>query len=72
MAMRDLEEGLTMLPPDQREDLMLVCVQEVSYRQVAEILDLPVGRVMSRLHRARERMRLWMRGEMQPKLRRVK
>lgn len=44
------------LPPDQRELLLLVCVEEMSYREAAEILDLPIGTVMSRLARARRRL----------------
>jgi RNA polymerase sigma-70 factor (ECF subfamily) len=44
------------LPPDQRELLLLVCVEEVSYRDAAEILGIPIGTVMSRLARARRRI----------------
>lgn len=44
------------LPPDQREVLVLVCVEELSYREAAEILDVPVGTVMSRLARARRKI----------------
>jgi RNA polymerase sigma-70 factor (ECF subfamily) len=72
MTLQDLEQGLARLPADQREVLMLVCVEGMSYQQVADILGMPAGTVMSRLHRARARMRLWMHGEEPPKLRRVK
>ena len=41
------------LPPEQRAVLMLVCVEGQSYREAAEILDTPVGTIMSRLARAR-------------------
>jgi RNA polymerase sigma-70 factor (ECF subfamily) len=41
------------LPSDQREVVMLVCVEELSYSEAAEALDVPVGTVMSRLARAR-------------------
>jgi RNA polymerase sigma-70 factor, ECF subfamily len=44
------------LPPDQREVLLLVCVEELSYREAAEVLDIPIGTVMSRLARARKKI----------------
>jgi len=58
---RDLHQktmaALQTLPSEQREVLVLVCVEGFSYRQVAETLDLKIGTVMSRLSRAR--IRLW-------------
>lgn len=72
MILKDLERGLAELPLEQKEVLMLVCLEELSYQQVAEILEIPIGTVMSRLHRARERMRDWMKAEPGPNLRRVK
>lgn len=72
MILRDLERGLEQLPAEQREVLMLVCLEDLSYQKVAGILGIPVGTVMSRLHRARERMRRWRAEETTPILRRVK
>ena len=56
----DLERGLAALPPAAREVLLLVCVEELSYEAAAQVLEVPVGTVMSRLSRARERLRLLM------------
>jgi RNA polymerase sigma-70 factor (ECF subfamily) len=74
VRLRELEEGLAQLPSDQREVLLLVCLEEMSYEQATKVLGIPVGTVMSRLHRGRERLRRWMAGEQVEKapLRRVK
>jgi len=63
LALRDLAAALAGLPEEQRTVLLLVSVEELSYADVASILDIPVGTVMSRLHRARERLRIHMAGE---------
>ncbi len=44
------------LPEEQREVLLLVCVEELSYKETAEVLDVPIGTVMSRLARARKQL----------------
>lgn len=49
-------EAIGRLPQEQRELLLLVCVEELSYRDAAEVLDLPIGTVMSRLARARRKL----------------
>ena len=49
--------ALAELPPAMREVLLLVTVEEYSYAEAAGILGVPVGTVMSRLHRARDRLR---------------
>jgi len=72
LALQDLERALARLSAEQRQVLLLVCLEEMSYEQVAGILGVPIGTVMSRLHRARERMREWLSGEQKPALRRVK
>ena len=54
---REVLEAATRLSPDHREVLWLVTVEEFSYHEAAEILDTPVGTVMSRLHRARRELR---------------
>ena len=45
--------AMDRLPQDQRAVLLLVCVEGLRYREVAEMLDVPLGTVMSRLARAR-------------------
>lgn len=47
---------IAMLPEEQRAVLLLVCVEGLSYRDAAAGLDLPIGTVMSRLARARQRL----------------
>jgi RNA polymerase sigma-70 factor (ECF subfamily) len=49
-------EAIGRLPQDQRELLLLVCVEELSYREAASVLDVPIGTVMSRLARARRKL----------------
>lgn len=52
----DLVEALDTLPPDQRGVLLLVSVEQLSYEETARVLDIPVGTVMSRLSRARQKL----------------
>jgi RNA polymerase sigma-70 factor (ECF subfamily) len=54
--LRDVEREIAALPEEQRAVLLLVCVEGMAYKEAAEILDLPVGTVMSRLARARGRL----------------
>lgn len=56
----DLQRALALLPPPMREVLLLVTVEEYTYAEAAALLEVPVGTVMSRLHRARERLRALM------------
>ncbi len=51
-----VHKAIAALPEDQREVLVLVCLEENSYLETAEILDIPLGTVMSRLARARKRL----------------
>jgi len=52
-----LRKELMALPQDQREIILLRDYHDLSYAQVAEVLSIPVGTVMSRLHRARSELR---------------
>jgi len=58
LEVQDLESALRRLPDEQREVLLLVALEELSYAEVADTLGIPVGTVMSRLARGRERLRL--------------
>lgn len=60
---RDLERGLAALAPEQREVVLLVALEDMSYADVSRALGIPVGTVMSRLSRGRERLRRMMEGE---------
>ncbi|WP_404299599.1 RNA polymerase sigma factor [Alicycliphilus denitrificans] len=53
----DLDRCLQRLPAEQRAVLLLVTLEDMAYADVARILGIPVGTVMSRLSRARGRMR---------------
>jgi RNA polymerase sigma-70 factor (ECF subfamily) len=53
LTLREVERALASLPDEQRDVLALVAVEGLSYREAAEILETPIGTVMSRLARAR-------------------
>lgn len=72
--MQDVMRGLDTLPQDQRQVILLVAVEGFLYDEVARMLDIPIGTVMSRLSRGRDRLGRFMQGHAQerPALRRVK
>ncbi|MFN0039029.1 MAG: RNA polymerase sigma factor [Burkholderiales bacterium] len=51
-----VRKAIDVLPEDQREALILVCVEEMSYRDAAEVIGVPIGTIMSRLSRARMKL----------------
>jgi RNA polymerase sigma-70 factor, ECF subfamily len=55
--LRRLDRLIEELPPPLREALVLRELQELDYRQIAEVTGVPIGTVMSRLHRARSAVR---------------
>jgi RNA polymerase sigma-70 factor (ECF subfamily) len=59
---RDLLKGLDALSEEHRSVLLLVSVEDLSYAETASVLDIPIGTVMSRLARAREKLLAWMEG----------
>ena len=68
---RDIERALAALVEDQRTVLLLVVLEGLSYREVAEVQGVPIGTVMSRLARARTQIKAYLDGE-RPALRRIK
>jgi len=60
---RDLLDALAQLPDEQRTVLLLVTVEELSYADAAQVLGVPIGTIMSRLSRARERLAKLMSAE---------
>jgi RNA polymerase sigma-70 factor, ECF subfamily len=53
LALSEVRRAVERLPPDQRAALLLVTVEGLSYREAAEVVQVPVGTIMSRLARAR-------------------
>ncbi len=68
LELRDLDRALALLPAEQREVLLLVGLEELSYAEVAAALNIPQGTVMSRLSRARARFKAVLAGEAAPLL----
>jgi RNA polymerase sigma-70 factor, ECF subfamily len=68
---RDIERALASLVEDQRSALLLVVLEGLTYREVAEVQGVPIGTVMSRLARARLQIKAYLDGE-RPTLRRIK
>jgi RNA polymerase sigma factor (sigma-70 family) len=66
LAMRDLQAALNQLPDEQREVLLLVALEEMAYADIAKTLNTPIGTVMSRLSRGRERLRIVLEAQDKP------
>ncbi len=71
-AVRDILAGLETLPEDQKSVVLLVGVEDLSYAETAHVLGLPLGTVMSRLSRGREKLREYLETGRTAVLRRVK
>jgi len=61
--LRDIDDALARLPADQRAVLLLVGLEQFTYGEAAQVLEVPLGTVMSRLSRGRERLRLILAGD---------
>jgi len=72
LPVRDLGRALERLTDEQREVVLLIGLEEMSYKEAADVLGVPLGTVMSRLARGRERLRQLMDNGDAPILRRVK
>ncbi len=75
ISLHDLDRALRQLPDEQRQVILLVGLEGFSYAEVARIVEVPIGTVMSRLSRGREKLRGLMAADVQPAgptLRRVK
>jgi RNA polymerase sigma-70 factor (ECF subfamily) len=57
MDLQDMQRALGALAPEQREVVLLVALEDMSYADVSRALGIPMGTVMSRLSRGRERLR---------------
>ena len=62
LALTEVRRALDRLPPDQRAALLLVTVEGLSYKEAAEVVQVPVGTIMSRLARARIALQLQLEG----------
>src|SRR5687767_10294064 len=58
----DLKRALEELPPSFRVLVQMVDVEDMTYQEAADALEIPIGTVMSRLHRARKRLRTALQG----------
>jgi len=59
----DVQRALARIAPEQREVLLLIALEDMTYADVSRALGIPIGTVMSRLSRGRERLRRVMDGE---------
>lgn len=72
IALAEMSRAIDQLPDEQREALLLVVLEGMSYEEAAGILDIPAGTLMSRLSRARTALRQLTGSIEEPRLRTVK
>ncbi|SOC23688.1 RNA polymerase sigma factor [Thalassospira xiamenensis] len=72
MICMDIGQALEKLPPNQKAVILLIALEGVTYDEAAEVLDISVGTVRSRLSRGRDSLRSLYSGKTNVKLRRVK
>lgn len=71
LALAETARAMQLIAPEQREALLLVALEGLSYNEAAQVLDIPLGTLMSRIGRARAALRTLTDGPM-PRLRAVK
>jgi RNA polymerase sigma-70 factor (ECF subfamily) len=57
LELRDLERALTRIPDEQRQVLLLVGMEGMSYDEAARVVGVPIGTIMSRVARGRDALR---------------
>lgn len=62
LALAEVQRGIACLSPEQQVLIALVCVDGLSYKEAADVLELPLGTVMSRLSRARRNLHAGLYG----------
>ncbi|MEP7239690.1 MAG: sigma-70 family RNA polymerase sigma factor [Devosia sp.] len=72
IALTEMSRAIERLAAEQREALLLVVLEGLSYAEAAGVLEIPMGTLMSRLGRARAALRTMTGGAEEPKLRTVK
>ncbi len=72
LELLSVARGIAALPPEQREALLAVTVGGLDYKQAARAIGIPKGTLMSRISRARERLKQATGGDDTPAIRRVK
>lgn len=72
LALAEVSRAMDNLPDEQREALLLVVLEGMSYADAAKVLEIPAGTLMSRLSRARATLKRLTEGSDEPRLRTVK
>ena len=60
LSLRDLDRALARIPQERRQVILLIGLEDMSYKEAATILDVPIGTIRSRLSRGRESLRILM------------
>jgi RNA polymerase sigma-70 factor, ECF subfamily len=60
LSLRDLDRALARISKEQRQVILLIGLEDISYKEAATILDVPIGTIRSRLSRGRESLRILM------------
>src|ERR1700751_2039717 len=60
LSLRDLDRALAQIPEERRQGILLIGLEDISYKEAATILDVPIGTIRSRLSRGRESLRMLM------------